>query len=298
MIRVSGIYIIINTINNKTYIGKTIDIKNRRKQHLNNLRNNKYINNNQPTHLQSAWNKYVRLYGEEVFIFGIIEECDKDKLNDKEKYWINYYQSNNREYGYNKTEGGDGGNTWDKNSNKKLTSGKISLANKGKKRSEETKKNISNAVKGKKRSEETKKNISNGKKGKSHISPSIETIEKIRQSNLGKKRSEETKKNISNSKKGKNLSQEQKNKISSSMKGKNTFKRSEETKQKMSESKKNTWNNEEYRKKYSEKHRKLNDEQIKAILLEIKEGKKLQKDIAKEYNISAAAISQYKKLIN
>lgn len=314
MKKISGIYKIVNIVNNKLYIGKAFNINNRFRRHIYELNNNKHNNE----HLQSVWNKY----GEKNFKFEILKECHIDDLNDNEEYFIRYYSSNNRKYGYNKTIGGDGGDTFTNNIRKeeirekqsKALKGrtpwnkdkhncfdecaiqKISSANTGKKRTLEQRQNISNAVKGKKRSDTVRQNISNGKKGKSHVAPSDETIEKIRQSNLGKKRSEETRQNISNSKKGKKLSQEHKDKMSASMKGKNTFKRSEETKQKLSEIRKNIWKDEEYRKKYSEKHKKIKDEQIEEILLEIKEGKKLQKDIAKKYNISPSMISQYKKL--
>ena len=51
---VVGIYCIRNKINNKYYIGQSIDIKNRWKEHKYNLRHNKHVNNK----LQNAWNKY------------------------------------------------------------------------------------------------------------------------------------------------------------------------------------------------------------------------------------------------
>lgn len=34
----------------------------------------------------------------------------KDKLNEREIYWIKYYNSYNREFGYNESEGGNGYN--------------------------------------------------------------------------------------------------------------------------------------------------------------------------------------------
>lgn len=41
------------------------------------------------------------------FIWGIIEECEKSKLYEREKYWIEYY--NSYKNGYNSTLGGEGG---------------------------------------------------------------------------------------------------------------------------------------------------------------------------------------------
>lgn len=49
----------------------------------------------------------MRKYGLEAFVFEIVEECDIDQLNEREKYWINYYNSFN--HGYNLTNGGDSG---------------------------------------------------------------------------------------------------------------------------------------------------------------------------------------------
>lgn len=96
-----GIYKITNTINNKVYIGQTIDIDCRWKRHKNLLNNNKHIN----THLQNSWNKY----GEDNFKFEVIKECENNnELNKFERYYIEKYKSNNQKYGYNLTNGGEG----------------------------------------------------------------------------------------------------------------------------------------------------------------------------------------------
>lgn len=96
----SGIYMIKNTVNNKVYIGQTKAFKYRWQQHKSDLRNNRHHNK----HLQFAWFKY----GEDVFTFEIIEECPIESLNEKEKYWIQYYNSNDSTYGYNSDCGGQG----------------------------------------------------------------------------------------------------------------------------------------------------------------------------------------------
>ena len=49
------------------------------------------------SHLQNAWDKY----GEKNFQFEILEKCEIHDLNRREKYWIDYYDSNNNQYGYN-----------------------------------------------------------------------------------------------------------------------------------------------------------------------------------------------------
>ena len=96
------IYKIINTINNKVYIGQTTrTIAERYEEHLNHARNS--VNR----HLYDAMN----YYGIENFTVELLEDCEDAKLNGRESYWIKCYKSNDRAFGYNMTSGGEGGNT-------------------------------------------------------------------------------------------------------------------------------------------------------------------------------------------
>ncbi len=88
--RISSIYAIKNIATGKMYIGKSVHTNNRWRNHLADLRNNKHHSE----HLQNSFNKY----GEKVFVFGIIEECSTDLLNERERYWIDYYDSYNKGY--------------------------------------------------------------------------------------------------------------------------------------------------------------------------------------------------------
>ena len=88
-----GIYKITNLINQKVYIGQSINIQQRWEEH-------KYYSSNEKTLLQKAFKKY----GIDNFNFEVIEECDIKDLDDKEIYWIKYYDSFKN--GYNLTEGG------------------------------------------------------------------------------------------------------------------------------------------------------------------------------------------------
>lgn len=90
----TGVYIIRNQINNKIYIGSSIVSFLKRLQHHNAMLNNKKHKNN---YLQNSYNKY----GEENFIFEILEICEKDDCLNKEQYWIDYYKSYNKTIGYN-----------------------------------------------------------------------------------------------------------------------------------------------------------------------------------------------------
>lgn len=90
---VMGIYKITNTINNKCYIGKSMRVFKRWYEHKAHLRKNKHIN----IYLQNAWNKY----GEDVFDFKVIEICEEKDLKEREIYWMGYYNSLYKEWGYN-----------------------------------------------------------------------------------------------------------------------------------------------------------------------------------------------------
>ena len=94
-----GIYKIVNTNNNKVYIGKCENFQTRMYKHLNLLKKNKHFNN----YLQNAFNKY----GEHNFKFLLIDECED--LDIKEIHYINLYNSLNKKYGYNLQSGGTGG---------------------------------------------------------------------------------------------------------------------------------------------------------------------------------------------
>lgn len=89
----SGIYAIINSHDNKIYIGSSKNIKERLKKHKFLLRRKIHHN----YRLQYDYNKY----GEDGLEFKIIEECERNLLLIKERHWIIYYNSTNSKKGYN-----------------------------------------------------------------------------------------------------------------------------------------------------------------------------------------------------
>lgn len=97
MNKICGIYKITNKLNNKIYIGQSINIYNRWRNHY---YSGIKLNPNDDTLIHRAMNKY----GIENFDFEIIEEISVNYLNEREKYWIQYYDSYNN--GYNMTIGG------------------------------------------------------------------------------------------------------------------------------------------------------------------------------------------------
>ena len=93
------IYKIENKLNGKIYIGKTLKtIQERWKEHCHDFKRERC----EKRPLYSAMNKY----GIENFFIEEIEQCEANILSEREKYWIEYY--NSFKYGYNATTGGDG----------------------------------------------------------------------------------------------------------------------------------------------------------------------------------------------
>ena len=132
------IYKTTNLLNGKIYIGKT--------------------KKNKLSYLGSGivLSMAIKKYGKEHFKKEIIDTAKTYKeLNNKEKYWIAFYKSCDRNVGYNRSKGGDGfsGITQE-------TINKISAKNTGKKRSVETKKKMSDASKGKAKSIKHKESLS------------------------------------------------------------------------------------------------------------------------------------------
>lgn len=92
------IYIIRNTINTKVYIGQTTkSVRLRFLNHLSAARRGK----------DYVIGKAIRKYGEENFYVETLEECLKSELNEREIYYIKFYNSTNPKFGYNMSKGGN-----------------------------------------------------------------------------------------------------------------------------------------------------------------------------------------------
>ena len=94
-----GIYKITNAINGKIYIGQSINIQRRWNQEK-----NKAFNQNDPAYNQLL-SQAFRKYGVDNFTFEIIEKLSTEALNEREEYWINYFNSKTPG-GYNAQSGG------------------------------------------------------------------------------------------------------------------------------------------------------------------------------------------------
>lgn len=112
---ICGIYSIENIINHKRYIGQSVNVKHRWCSHKCDLNNGIHDND----YLQKSWNKY----GAENFKFEILEECSEDLLNERERYFIDFYDTMNRDYGYNLKSGGQDRNYTTLDAKNKISEG-------------------------------------------------------------------------------------------------------------------------------------------------------------------------------
>lgn len=91
----TGIYMIKCLANGKKYIGKAKDLLSRERQHFSKLS----VGNHPCIEMQNDYNKY----GYENFVFEVLEQCDEDKLNHLEDYYI--LSNHTIECGYNSKRG-------------------------------------------------------------------------------------------------------------------------------------------------------------------------------------------------
>lgn len=93
----SGIYKITSLKTNEIYIGRAVNIKKRWTDHI---KSSMGIG----TLVSSTIHKRLAADGIWNFTFEVLEEIEKDKLSEREAYWVDFYQSNI--YGMNEKKGG------------------------------------------------------------------------------------------------------------------------------------------------------------------------------------------------
>lgn len=181
------IYETTNLINNKRYVGQ-------KKSEV--FLENRYLGSGK------ILSRAIKKYGAKNFSVKLIEKCSsKEELNEREIYWIKYYEAVNSKDFYNLTSGGFGLGGYHHTTESKIKIGNATRGNK--------------SWKGKFHSEESKMKISNSNLGKHHRNEN--TISKTRETKIkngtydvsgnknpfyGKHHTEETKKKLSDSHKG------------------------------------------------------------------------------------------------
>lgn len=249
------IYLIVNKINGKTYVGQRKSSKE--------WYDDSYMGSGKLLGLAK------KKYGIENFEKFLIQYCySKEETDKAEKFWIAEYRSRGKAE-YNIADGGSGiaikgRKAWNK--------GKPSPM-RGKNRSEETKRKISESKKGKHLTEEHKRKLSESLKGRTawNKGKHLPEEQKKKLSEVARNMTEEHKRKLSESHKGKSLSEEQKRKISESMKSR-CF--SEESKKRMSEAQKGHKVSEETKRKLSEANKgKHLSEETRKKMSEARKGK-------------------------
>jgi len=150
-IKIPGIYIITCLANNKHYIGRSVNCKERLSKHRSQLREGNHPN----IHMQNSWNKYNG-----GFSFDIIDEYLIESLPSMENWWCNMLNTHDRKFGFNI----EPTSPYGKIRSSKETIERIRISNTGKKASDETKKKLREINLGNKPSEETILKLQNSKK--------------------------------------------------------------------------------------------------------------------------------------
>lgn len=164
-----GVYRLQNLKTGKFYIGSSLNLLRRYWQHRQSMLNGSHKNPN--------IKEDSKIYGRDVFCFGVVEYCDKNKLDEREQYFIDTWKPE-----YNRRQDADNPKSgWDEQAKekhgeklkiawiaRKARPGfkeKHAAARRGIPHSEETKKKYSEVRKGKKKSPEWKEKIRQGRTG-------------------------------------------------------------------------------------------------------------------------------------
>tara|TARA_R110000868_G_scaffold122229_1_gene323878 strand:+ start:463 stop:1035 length:573 start_codon:yes stop_codon:yes gene_type:complete len=170
--KLKGIYRIAHKVSGMCYVGQSVDISSRWRQHL--------------TPNKSCIGQAIAAEPDQ-FTFEILEECSKEMMNEREKHWIEFYNCVHPS-GYNKTSGGSSSTEVSEDTKKK-----ISEMMKGKTKSDEHKKKLSAVVRGPV-SDETLKRMSAASKNRIQ---SEESRQKKSEALKGRTPSDETKQKMS-----------------------------------------------------------------------------------------------------
>ena len=187
--RQTGVYRIRHLLTNKKYVGSAaVSFKSRWSKHRRELNAGKHHS----PHLQRAWNKY----GEDAFVFEIVERTEPQHAVAQEEVFIAYWKATDPDHGYNQCA---------------RCSSPLGL-----KRSAETRKKMSDSLKRANSSEE-KKELLRERNRQRVWTP--ESRAKLADHNRGRKHSEKTREKIAAV--SRNMSQETRDKISAAAKGRN-----------------------------------------------------------------------------
>lgn len=249
-----NVYIIHNILNNKVYIGKTKNLQKRWKKHIKIALGKRIVE-------KFFIHKAIAKYGVNNFTFSILQSFhNENDCSAAEIYWINFFKSKFKNYGYNLTAGGEGCN--------------------GRMVSNETRKKQSIKAFGRKHTLETIEKLKLINIGK--IPSNLEQLKKI---NIGKKLSLKHKQKISKARDGIVFTKEHKENISKSHIGlfsgnKNPF-----------YGKTHTENVKEKSRGENNKQSKLKSKQVIEMREKYNLGNYTHQQLANEYGVSRRAVT-------
>lgn len=120
----SGIYALVSSVSGFRYIGQSVNLVKRKREHLKDLRNGSH----HARHLQ----RHVNAHGIECIQYEVLELCGRDALTGREQHWMSHYDSTGL---FNSVPASDSPIGFSPTPETRL---KLSLAGKGRKRSAET----------------------------------------------------------------------------------------------------------------------------------------------------------------
>lgn len=270
-----GIYGIHCSENDQWYVGRSRHIYERWMHHISKLRNQRHKN----MHLQRAFDKY----SEDSFSFTILEECELDRLAEREFFWVK--ELNSMLNGFNSTSGGDTGDLILKEDTKE----KISKSLKNRIFTDEHRQKLSEANRRRFQNPREKERASRDMKSRWENG---ETRNKLAAKGKKPKDPESTaiKRKMAHEKRSSRS--DWKIKISNTLTGrKREAPVSNDTKQKLSESTKRAWDTGKHDNAVNKMH-KLTIEQARDIRTLYASGNFKQEELAKRYNVSKSLISQ------
>lgn len=204
-----GIYAFTSKVNGFCYVGQSINLAKRKREHLKDLRNG----NHHATYLQ----RHYKAHGLDCLDYKVLEHCQIESLTDREQFWMMQFEPTGL---FNSIPAADSTKGFSPTQETRL---KISLSNKGKKRSEEAKKNYSEASKGRKKVPgQLEKMIATRKAnqlGKPARKLSAEQKEILISSRIGAKHTDEAKARIGAASTGRIFSEESRQKMRESATG-------------------------------------------------------------------------------
>jgi group I intron endonuclease len=198
-----GIYRLVNTVTGKSYVGSSVNLRSREKQHRRTLEAG--------NHHSSKVRRSCAKHGPDAFTFEVLERCLRESLLEREAFWMAHFDAVANGYNVRPDPSTNFGVAPSDEARAKM-----SAARKGRALSPRTRQKISDAATGRDMSrqvansaakrrgvplpESTKLKISAALTGKPKTA---DHARKVAQSHLGRKRSDETRKRISEAQRGK-----------------------------------------------------------------------------------------------